>query len=164
MSTVDIIILIPFIPAVWRGISKGFIEQATALISLILGAWMAYRFSFLVCEWIRPQLEVSEVVLNVISYAVIVLAVVIILFTVGKLITGMLKLILLGWLNRLLGLVFAILKTGLLVGLIVILFDSLNLRFELVSTETLDTSYLYGPIKDAAYTIFPYLRDFLFKQ
>lgn len=164
MSTVDIIILLAFTPAVWRGITKGFIEQAVALISLILGAWLAYNFSEPVCEWLKPYIEVSETVLCVISYGVIVMAVVIALFVAGKMLTGLVRLVLLGWLDRILGLAFALLQSALLIGLIIILFDTINVKFELVSTEVLDASVLYSPIKDAAYIIFPYLKQLLFKQ
>lgn len=164
MSTVDIIILICFIPAIVRGISKGFIEQAVALVSVVLGAWLAYRFSSVACEWLAPYLEVSDTVLNVIGFAVIVLAVVIGLFILGKMLTGLVKLVMLGWLDRALGLVFAILQTALVVGLVIIIFDTLNIRFELVDTAKLDASLFYNPIKDLAYAIFPYLKELIFKQ
>lgn len=164
MSTVDIIILIPFLPAIWRGVTKGFIEQATALTALLLGAWMSYHFSAQVCEWLRPYLEVPDLALSVISYAAIVTAVVLLLFTAGKILTGMVRLVLLGWLDRLLGFVFAMLQAGLLTGLVIILFDTVNLRFGFVSPETLDASQLYAPLRDISYTFFPYLKEFLFKQ
>ena len=164
MDTLDIIILICFIPAIIRGLQKGFIEQAVALVSLVLGAWLAFRFSSVVSGWLHPYLEVSETVLNVISFAVIVIAVVLILFLLGRLLTGIVNLVLLGWLDRLLGLVFAILKAALIIGLAVVLFDTLNLKFEFVKAEVLDASVLYNPIKDLAYAIFPYLKELIFKQ
>ena len=45
MGTLDIILLICFIPALVRGIQKGFIEQVISLASIFIGAWMAYRFA-----------------------------------------------------------------------------------------------------------------------
>lgn len=164
METLDIIILICFIPAIIRGLQKGFIEQAVALVSLILGAWLAFRFSSIVSDWLHPYIDVSETVLNVISYAVIIITVVVLLFLLGRLLTGIVKLVLLGWLDRLLGLVFAIMKTALIVGLAVVLFDTLNLKFEFVKPEVLDASVLYTPVKDLAYAIFPFLKELIFKQ
>lgn len=164
MNTLDIIILICFIPAVIRGLRNGFIEQAIALISIVLGGWLAYKFSSQVSIWLQPYLDMSETVLNVVSFALIVLVVVLALFLLGRLLTGIVKLVLLGWLDRLLGLVFAIIKAALLVGLVIILFDTINVKFELVSNEILDASVLYGPLKDIAYSIFPYLKELLLKQ
>ena len=164
MSTPDIIILICFLPAIISGITKGFIEQAVGLISLVLGAWLAFHFSNAVAEWLQPYLEVSETVLHVISFAAIMIAVVIVLFVIGKALTGVTKLVMLGWLNRLLGLVFALIIAGLIIGLGIILFDTVNLKFELVDEAVLEESVLYGPIRDIAYMVFPYLKELLLKQ
>ena len=41
-------------------------------------------------------------------------------------------------------------------------FCSLNNTFELVSEETLETSVLFPPLKDLAYTVFPYLKELFF--
>ena len=164
MSTPDIIILICFLPAIISGIMKGFIEQAVALVSLILGAWLAFKFSTVVSGWLQPYFEVSETVLNVISFAVIMVAVVLVLFVLSKILTGVTKLVMLGWLDRLLGLVFALLKAGLLIGIAIILCDTLNVKFEFVEEKVLDESVLYAPIRDIAYVIFPYLKELLLKQ
>ena len=64
----------------------------------------------------------------------------------------------LGWLNRLLGLVFALLKAALVLGLIVTLFDSLNGIFKIVDQETLDASFMYPGLKNFADMVFPYLK------
>ena len=164
MSTPDIIILICFLPAIISGITKGFIEQVIALVSLILGAWLAFKFSTVVSDWLKPYFEVSETVMNVISFAVIMVAVVLVLFVLSKILTGVTKLVMLGWLDKLLGLVFALLKAGLIIGILIILFDTLNVKFEFVEEKVLDESVLYAPIRDIAYMIFPYLKELLLKQ
>ncbi len=164
MSTPDIIILLCFLPALIRGVMKGFIEQAVALVSLVLGAWLAFKFSTVVGEWLQPFFKVSETVMHVISFAVIMIAVVLVLFVIGKLLTGISKIVMLGWLDRLLGLVFALLIAGLLVGIGIILFDTLNAKFELVDNAILDEAVLYSPLRDIAYTVFPYLKELLLKQ
>ena len=143
---------------------KGFIEQAVALVSLVLGAWLAFKFSTVVGEWLQPFFKVSETVMHVISFAVIMIAVVLVLFVIGKLLTGISKIVMLGWLDRLLGLVFALLIAGLLVGIGIILFDTLNAKFELVDNAVLDEAVLYSPLRDIAYTVFPYLKELLLKQ
>ena len=164
MSTPDIIILICFLPAVISGIMKGFIQQVVALVSLLLGAWLAFKFSNVVGEWLQPYFEVSETVMHVISFAVIMVAVVLVLFVIGKVLTGVTRLVMLGWLDRLLGLVFALLIAGLLIGIGIVLFDTLNAKVELVDNAILDESVLYSPIKDIAYMVFPYLKELLLKQ
>ena len=164
MSTPDIIILLCFLPAVISGLMKGFIQQVVALVSLLLGAWLAFKFSNVVGEWLQPYFNVSETVMHVISFAVIMVAVVLVLFVLGKILTGVTKLVMLGWLDRLLGLVFALLLAGLLIGIGIVLFDTVNVKFDLVDEAVLEESVLYGPIRDIAYTVFPYLKELLLKQ
>ena len=45
MNTLDIILLILFIPGLIRGMSKGFIEQAVSLVGIVLSVYLAFRFS-----------------------------------------------------------------------------------------------------------------------
>lgn len=164
MNTLDIIILLCFVPALISGISKGFIEQAIALVSLVLGAWLAYRFSALVSSWLDPVLEVSETALNVISFAAILIVVILALFMLGKMLSGLMRLVLLGWLDRLLGVVFALVKAALFIGLIITMFNTLNLNYEFVDNKILDDSVCYQALKDLAYAVFPYLKRLLFNQ
>ena len=164
MSTPDIIILICFIPAIIRGLQKGFIEQVIALVSIVVGAWLAFHFSSSISEWLQPYLELSGTVLNVVSFALIVIVVVLVLFLLGRMLTKIVKLVLLGWLDKLLGIVFSLLKAALLISLVIILFDTLNLKFEFIHQDILDEAVLYNPIKDLGYTIFPYLKSLLFKS
>ena len=164
MSAPDIIILLCFLPAVISGLMKGFIQQVVALVSLLLGAWLAFKFSNVVGEWLQPYFNVSETVMHVISFAVIMVAVVLVLFVLGKILTGVTKLVMLGWLDRLLGLVFALLLAGLLIGIGIVLFDTVNVKFDLVDEAVLEESVLYAPIRDIAYTVFPYLKELLLKQ
>ena len=45
MNTLDIVILLLFIPGIIRGLSKGFLEQAISLAGVVLSVYLAYRFS-----------------------------------------------------------------------------------------------------------------------
>ena len=83
------------------------------------------------------------------------------LAAIGKILEGTIKLVMLGWLNRLLGVIFSFLKATLIIGLIIMAFCSLNNTFNLVSEDVLNQSVLFPPLKDAAYTVFPYLKDLL---
>ncbi len=161
MNTLDIILLICFVPAVIQGFRKGFISQIVAIISIIAGVWVSARFASMASVWIGQYIQGSEQVLKVVAFALIFIVVIAALALLGKLIEGTVKLIMLGWLNRLLGVLFSLLKVGLIVGLVIMAFNALNGTFQFVSEETLNSSVLYPPLKDLAYSIFPYLKDLL---
>ena len=165
MSTLDIIILVCFVPAIVTGIQRGFIAQVVSLVSILLGIWLAFHFSEMVCEWLRQYLpNLSETILNIVGFVLILAVVALLLHLVGKLLLRLFKAVDLGWLNWILGLIFSLLKAALVIGLVLVLFDTLNLKFSLVKPETLDQSVLYAPLRDAAYKVFPYLKALLFKQ
>ena len=164
MATLDIILLCCFIPGIIRGISKGFLEQALALAGIVLSVWAAFRFSSLVCTWLKPYVEVSEATLNVISFALILVAISLLVFLVAKLLTKVAELAMLGWLDKILGLVFALAVNALVIGVFIILFDTVNAKFGLVKPEVLDGSIVYTSLRDLSYLVFPYLKAFFFKQ
>lgn len=161
MNVLDIILLICFIPAVVQGLRKGFIAQAISIISIIVGVWASARFANIVSAWIGQYITASEQVLTVVAFALILIIVFLILGTLGKALEGVFRLVMLGWLNKLLGVFFALLKTGLIVGLAIMAFDSLNATFHFVKEQVMAESVLYPPLKKIAYEVFPYLKDML---
>ena len=164
MATLDIILLICFIPGIIRGLSKGFLEQALALAGIVLSVWAAFRFSTLVCVWLKPYVDVSETTLNVIAFALILVAVSLLVLLLAKLLTKVAELAMLGWLDKILGLVFALAVNALVIGVFIILFDTVNTKFALVKPDVLEGSIVYTHLRDLCYFVFPYLKELFFKQ
>ncbi len=148
-------------PAIITGITKGFIEQVMALASIFVGVWASFRFSLVVGGWLNGFIQADQQVINIIAFAVIVMTVVFVLMLLAKLLSKTLDLVMLGWLNRLLGVVFAILKAALVLGLLIFLLDPINDKTGLVSSEVLDKSVLYNLLHGIATEVFPYLKDLL---
>ena len=163
MATLDIILLICFLPGIIRGLSKGFLEQALSLGGIFLSVWAAFKFSTLVCGWLKPYLSLSETTLSVVAFALILVAVCLAVLIVAKLLTKVLEMSMLGWLDKILGLAFALVVNALLLGVFIILFDTLNLKFGFVKPEVLDASIVYTTLRDLSYLVFPYLKAFFFK-
>ena len=74
------------------------------------------------------------------------------------------SLAMLGWLDKTLGLVFALAVNALVIGVFIILFDTVNAKFAFVKPEVLDASVVYTSLRDLSYLVFPYLKSFFFKQ
>lgn len=161
MAILDIVLLLCFIPAIIRGLSKGLINELISLVSLILGAWLAFKFSSAVGAWMGNYLQLDPKVINVIAFAVIVILVVLLLNLIGQLLTKIVKITMLGWLNRLLGMVFGIIKVALVLGLVIMIFSGINAKLGLVKPEVLDETVVYNAIKNIAENVFPYLKSFV---
>ena len=161
MNLLDIILLILLIPGTIRGISRGFLEQAVTLGGIVLAVYLAYHFSEPVCAWLAQYITVSDTVLHVIGFAVMLMGVLIFVMFFAKLLTRVADSASLGWFNRSLGFVFSLAVSALILSILAILFDTLNAKFELVTSPVLTESVLYGHLKDLGYLIFPYLKQLL---
>lgn len=161
MNILDAIILICLIPAIIQGLRKGFISQAIAIVSVIVGIWSSARFADLTVQWLMKHISVSEPTLKIIAFAVILVAVFFILGLIGRLLEKVLDFAFLGWINKLAGAAFSTLKTFLILGLVAMAFNSFNNVFEVVKPEVLEESIFYGPVKGTADAIFPFIKNML---
>lgn len=161
MNLLDIILLVLLIPGTIRGISKGFLEQAISLVGVVLAVYLAYHFSEPVCVWLDKYINVSETVLHVTGFAVMLLGVLMAVMIVAKLFTRVADMASLGWFNRVLGFIFSLAVSAVIISVLIILFDTVNTKFELVKTPVLNDSVLYGHLRDLGYWIFPYLKELL---
>ena len=163
MNIIDIIIVICCIPPLVKGISRGFVSQAASLLALILGVWLSFKFSVPVGEWLKEYLELPGTVIHVVSFALILTAVVLGLNLLAGMVENVLEFVMLGWLNSLLGAVFALAKAVLALGLIFLLLTTLNSTLELIPGKYFDESVLYEPVKNIADIVFPYIKELILK-
>ncbi len=161
MNILDAIILICLIPALVQGLRKGFISQAISIVSVILGIWASARFANIVTAWVSQYITASEQILKIVAFVLILVAVFIVLGLAGRLLEKILNFAFLGWVNKLLGVVFSLMKAFLILGLVILAFSSLNNTFGIVKPEVIADSVLYDPVKQLADTIFPYIKNML---
>lgn len=159
MNALDLVIIILFIPGIVRGLSKGFLEQGISLVGVVLSVYLAYRLADRAGAFIARYITVQETFLHVLGFIAVLVGVLILVLLIAKLATKIAEMATLGWLNKTLGLVFALATTALVLSILAILFDTVNLRFELVKSPILQESVLYGYLKDLGYVVFPYLKQ-----
>jgi membrane protein required for colicin V production len=159
LNTADIIILVCLIPALFAGFMKGFVRQAAAVLALILGVWAGYLFSDFLSSKLISWIDADQNILNIISFAAIFIGVLILVNLAGRAAEGIVKMVLLGWLDKLTGIFFALVKYAFIFSVIVYLLESLDAILEFLPRETLDSSVLYGYLSKIAPAIFPYLKN-----
>lgn len=148
-------------PAIITGISKGFIAQLVSLASLLAGVWAAFHFSKPLAAWLGGFITLDPKIMNILAFALCVILTVLLLDLAGKALTKVLKMASLGWANRLLGFLFAILKTALVLSVLIFIFEPLNAQFSLVKPEIIDSSVIYHALDGLAGKIFPFLKDLI---
>ena len=161
MNILDIVLLLLFIPGIVRGLSKGFLEQAVSLVGIFASAWVAFRFSDRLIPFLATHIPATENVLHLIAFGIILVVCLIVVLILANLLTRIVEMAMLGWLNKLLGLILGVAVSALIIGLLIVVFDSLNARFNLVTSPILQESFLYPLLRDAACGIFPYLKELI---
>ena len=161
MAILDIILLLCFVPAIVLGISKGFVKQLVEILAILVGAWAAFRFSSALSMYLAQYLTFDKQVIRVICFVIILIVAALLLSLLGEMLTRFLKLASLGWINRLLGLIFGIVKTSFILGLLILLFEALNNSLQFVRDGALDNAVVYQALKNFANSIFPYLKSFV---
>ena len=155
MNALDIVILVLFIPGIIRGLSKGFVEQAISLAGIAAAIWAANKYHALAAEKISEYIQGPENAVQIIAFTAVLLAVIVVVMIIAKIITGAVKMANLGWVNKLLGVVFGVAVSAVVISLLAILVDTVNLRFDLIHSPVLTESILFDSLKDLGYAIFP---------
>jgi membrane protein required for colicin V production len=158
-SLADIMLLILFVPAIIGGIRKGFIRQIISLLALILGIWAGYHFSYYLSGKLNIWLDTISSFANILSFVLIFGAILLIGSLIGQFVAGIFKVVLLGWLDKLLGIIFSIIKVAFILSIVIYILNSLDSLWSFLPKEYLAKSFIYPVIEKIAPIVFPYLKD-----
>ena len=153
MNWIDIILVIPLLWAVWRGFRDGVIAQLGGIAGILLGVWLAFRFSAQVGVW----LNLPEAIRSEVAFLIIIIAVVIVVGLFGKLLGRLFDSVGLALVNKFGGVVLALVKMALLLSVLITAFELVNNTAKWVDRKTIESAKLYEPVQKVSSTVFPYL-------
>lgn len=160
MNVFDIVIAVILLFAFVRGIMNGLFSEIASLVAIIAGVFCAIHFSYYVEYFLNDSvLEWSHQTNKIVAFVVTFLFVVFMIIFVGKVLTKLADITSLGLLNKILGGIFATLKSAVILSVIFLFFDKFNSSIPFVSKKTLDDSILYHPIESIVPTLFPAILD-----
>ena len=155
MNVLDIALGALILFGLVRGLMKGLFVEITSIVALILGIYGAIHFSNFVAEFLENRVSWDEQYLNIVAFAITFIIIVISIAMAGKALTKLANFAALGILNKLLGGVFGALKIGLILSVILIVFNKMNSTIPLVEDYEIEESILYNPVKSLAPLVFP---------
>ncbi|HPW90555.1 MAG TPA: CvpA family protein [Paludibacteraceae bacterium] len=147
MNILDIILLIPLAYGLINGLIKGLFKELASLLGIVLGIYIARLWAPYLSSWLSTWLDYSLKVLVPISYLLIFIVIAVGLNVLALMLEKLMKLVSLGWVNKLGGGAFGLLKFALILSILLNAFTMLNNHLTLVKPQTLNDSYLYTPIK-----------------
>lgn len=163
MGVIDIIIVCCFLPVLYFGIKNGLVKQLIAFAVIFFGLRLALRFTGPVAEWVLRHVGIAEFWAKTVSFILIFFVVALLLNLLGRIIEKIIKISLLGWLNKLLGVVLTFCLFTLLISVIVYFVDSANNLLDFIPEEKLEESRFYPLLLEFSKEVFPHFRE-LFQQ
>lgn len=157
-SYLDIFFAIPLLWGIVRGLMSGFIRSLSVFVGLILGIYLAHVYASDLSPTISEWFTISAKQCLSLSYVIIFIVVMLFVAIAARILDKFVHLILLGWLNKLLGALLGFFKWAIILSFFVMLIEYANSKFEFLSQEKKSESLLYEPIKEIVPTIMPYVE------
>jgi membrane protein required for colicin V production len=158
MSILDIILVGLFILAGFNGYRRGLIGQAASLAGLVIGIWGAIHFSDFTANFLIENFSFKTKYLPLIAFAITFAVLVVAVHFVGILAEKIFDMAFLGLANSLLGVVFGVLKTALILSVVLLLLGKISDKVKIIPDNFGEKSLFYKPIEKLAPAIFPYLN------
>jgi len=155
MNWLDIALAIPLIWFMYKGFRHGFIIELASLAALVLGIFVALHFSFYAEDYLRENFEIADNYLYIISFAITFIIVALLVYLVGKIIHKFVNIIALGFLNKLAGGIFGLLKAAIVLSVILYFLNGFDKESDVLKAEVKEKSYLYEPIESIVPMIIP---------
>lgn len=159
MNYLDIIIIIPLIWGAYKGFRKGFIIEIASLIALILGIWGGINFSTYSAEFLSKSFHISTEIMPLLSFVITFIAIVILVFFIAKILERIVKMVALGIVNRIAGMLFGMMKFGIIISVILNLINTIDAEVSFIENEMKTKSLLFKPLSDLSSALFPKLND-----
>lgn len=158
MNYIDLILGILLIIAAIQGFRKGFIVEFASLAALVLGIWGGVKFSDFTSRLITKYTGYYSDYLTIIAFFITFIIIVILIHIMGKMLDSIVKAVMLGFLNRLAGIIFGVLKTALILSILLLIFDEIDENVHILPSKQKAESQLYGPMKQVVPTLLPFIK------
>ena len=129
MNPIGIGILIFIAYFGFRGFQRGLIDEVGRLVGLVLAVILAYRFSPLVADYIPFTNGLAQAALAFVAIFVVTLVIMAIII---RIVRTLVELVLLEWLDKLGGIVFGVLKSIIVLGVLIYVAESFTVSRDFV--------------------------------
>lgn len=144
-----------------KGAWNGFFVELASFLSLILGIYIAIKFSFLTQSLIENHVSWSPKTVQIIAFLLTFVLVVVGISMLGKVFTTLANFASLGIMNKIGGGFFGLLKTILILSVSLHFFHRFNDKVSFVEKKTLQESLFYYPTLEVSGLVYPAIENWL---
>jgi len=159
---IDVIFIVILIAAIVKGYSNGLIIAIFSLLALVIGLAAAIKLSVVTAQWLKDAIQVAAKWLPVIAFAVVFILVVLAVRLGAKALEKTAELALLGWANKLGGVILYIVLYTLIFSVLLFYTAKVGLLSPatIASSKTYDYIIPWGPKAMNAFgSLVPVFKD-----
>jgi membrane protein required for colicin V production len=164
MNWIDVVIVVILILAMVNGFINGLVKEVASLAALILGIWGAIRFSTFTAGKLYDYFDMTGQYVGIIAFLITFAIIVVIIHFIGILADKLVDAVALGFINRLLGIVFGLFKTVLIMSVFFVVLNVIDSKRPFLPKDKIEHSVFYNPISDIAPVLFPIIGEGSFKK
>ena len=155
MNTIDLIVCLVLLVAVWCGFRRGVILQVCSLAGIVLGIWLAARYG----AEVGALLHLEERFAAAGGFVTVLVVVILAVALLGRLLRKLFHFAGFGVPDVVLGIVVSVAKYLLVLSVLVAAFDRLNADYTLADRQTIGQSRSYGPLLRLSEMLPPLLEE-----
>jgi membrane protein required for colicin V production len=159
MNWLDAGIVVILILSLVTGFINGLVKEVASLAALILGIWGAIRFSSFTAGKLYDYFDMSGHYVGIIAFIITFAIIVVIIHFIGILADKIVNAASLGFINRILGIVFGLIKAILIMSVIFSVLNAIDSKKPFLPKKAIEESRFYSPISDIAPAIFPIIGE-----
>lgn len=137
---------------------RGLIIEVASLVALIAGIYGGVQFSNKASEYIVQYVDISGTMLTLTSFIVTFIAIVLGIILLAKMLEKVVNLVALKFVNKIAGVVFGLVKMGLIVSVVLLIVSSLDQKLKFIPSDTKENSLLYKPFTSMSGYLVPALK------
>jgi membrane protein required for colicin V production len=159
VNYLDLLILILPLLGAWSGFKKGFVLEIFSLLALFGGLYAAVHFSDFATDYLRENHQFDQKWLPALGFGLTFLAVSIGIHLIGRLVDKAIDIASLSIPNKLAGTAIGAFRSIIILGVFVLVYETLFPSASWPSKELKDTSLLYPHLREFVFNLIPKAED-----
>lgn len=123
MNKFDMLIIVILAFCVIRGVFRGLIKEMSSIIGVLAGFYAAYSYYMVIAKLLSRWIS-SAAYLNIVSFLILFCGVFFVISILGIVIKYVLDIAFMGWVDRVCGAGFGIIKGILIISVLLIIFTA----------------------------------------
>lgn len=164
MKIVDIVIGVLLVWGFYRGYLNGIIVGIAHIFAILFSIYCWVRFSIPIQNFFGSRVQGihSALLLSILTFFLLYIIVHLLSNLIAFKIENIAKNLKLGYVNRIMGGIFGVIKWVVLLSVFIFVFNTINQQIHIVSSENLNNSWLYSKISKVIPVLLPQLHKLVF--